>query len=50
MIAPLLEFPPLREGNSRRGSSVQALIIPTALPKFVNAQDSNPPHPDPLPP
>ena len=27
-----------------------APLIPTALPKFVDAQDSNPPHPDPLPP
>jgi hypothetical protein len=25
-------------------------IIPTALPKFVNAQDSNPPSPRPSPP
>ena len=30
--------------------SVRALIIPTALPKFVNAQDSNPPSPRPSPP
>ena len=29
---------------------VAGFVIPTALPKFVNAQDSNPPHPDPLPP
>jgi hypothetical protein len=40
------DVPPPCTGEVRRG----AALILTALPKFVNAQDSNPPSPRPSPP
>jgi hypothetical protein len=37
-------------GSCAQGRVMWRCVIPTALPKFVNAQDSNPPSPRPSPP